>query len=84
MSARHQTRWELAVTCETCGLIGHCSSFEELTFMRARHEEQDRAKNALDSVSQETEQDFSFQDVAARHSLTLAIERKEICHSLNR
>jgi hypothetical protein len=37
----HQCRWEFAVTCESCGLVGHASSFEELQWMRARHEERD-------------------------------------------
>ena len=67
------------MTCESCGLVGHASSFEELQYMRARHEERD----ALDSVSHAPLQELSFQSVEDSHSLTLAIERKEVCHSLN-
>jgi hypothetical protein len=68
---RHQCRWEFAVTCETCGLVGHASSFEELQAMRARHEGQ-----SCDSQSHAPLEDFVFQHVTDTHSLTLANVRQ--------
>lgn len=43
----HQTRWELAVFCESCGLVGYVSTFEELQYMRARHEDRITAQHVL-------------------------------------
>ena len=44
--------------------------------MRARHEEQDSARNALDFVSREPLQEFSFQQVTTGHALTMTLERE--------
>jgi hypothetical protein len=42
--------------------------------MRARHEEQDLARHAQDSISCESLQGAIFEQVTARHSLSLALE----------